>query len=396
MRLKSTLTAMICLCAQALPLAALDIKSVVLRIENEAPLPISRLDLPPEDLGFAGGDLATKDNATTGGFLGQNYSVEHVSVAPDAVADEVARQLAEGATAFAVLGDAATLKEISDVIGDQALVINALSEDNDLRDGECRPNMLHVAPSYSMRSDALTQYLVWKKWTDLALITGSHDVDKAWGEALKGSATKFGLRLRNELEFEDTGGARRTDTGHVLVQKQMPVFTQSIKKADVVMVADESEVFGAYLPYHTWNATPVVGSAGLTPTSWHPALEAWGATQFQRRFEKEFGRYMRPEDYQTWLALRVLGEAVTRTSSNAPNVLMDYILSDDFEMAGFKGEKLTFRNWNGQLRQPVLLANDKLIVSVSPQEGFLHPVSLLDTMGLDAPESDCTAFNRDG
>jgi len=161
-----------------------------------------------------------------------------------------------------------------------------------------RGNLLHIGPSFAMRADALSQYMVWKKWTDLALITGSHEADQKWGAALRNSITKFGLKLRNEMEFEDTGGARRTDTGHVQVQKQMPVFTQGIKRADVVYVADESEVFGAYVPYHTWNATPVAGSAGLVPSSWHPALEAWGATQFQRRFERSKGRRMWPEDYQ--------------------------------------------------------------------------------------------------
>jgi hypothetical protein len=35
-------------------------------------------------------------------------------------------------------------------------------------------------------------------------------------------------------------------------------------------------------------------------------------------------------------------------------------------------------------------------VSVSPQEGFLHQVSPLDTLGLDRPESACTAFQGDG
>ena len=61
----------------------------------------------------------------------------------------------------------------------------------------------------------------------------------------------------------------------------------------------------------------------------------------------------------------------------------------DFELAGFKGQKLTFRPWNWQLRQPILLAAPRALVSVSPQEGFLHERSLLDTLGYDAPESGC-------
>jgi ABC transporter substrate binding protein (PQQ-dependent alcohol dehydrogenase system) len=61
----------------------------------------------------------------------------------------------------------------------------------------------------------------------------------------------------------------------------------------------------------------------------------------------------------------------------------------DFDLAGFKGAKLTFRDWDGQLRQPVLLADDRSLVSVSPQPGFLHPDTELDTLGIDRPETKC-------
>ena len=368
------------------------VKAALLTVETDQPLPISRLDLPPDNLGIAGAMLATDDNQTTGSFLGQEFTLEHVTAAPEDALAALDKLLADEIAFIGVLGDPDTLLAVADAAGDRALIFNVDAADNELRNDSCRANMLHMVPSYGMRADALAQYLVWKKWDSLSIISGSHDKDKKWADALRNSANKFGLRVRDELEFEDTGGARRTDTGHVLVQKQMPVFTQPIDKADVILVADESEVFGAYLPYHSWTPTLIAGSAGLRPLSWHPALEAWGATQFQRRFERDHGRYMRDEDYQAWLAFRVLGEAATRTNSTDPSVLKDYILSEEFEMAGFKGEKLTFRPWNGQLRQPILLANDKLIVSVSPQEGFLHQTSLLDTMGSDEPETSCTAF----
>jgi ABC transporter substrate binding protein (PQQ-dependent alcohol dehydrogenase system) len=57
--------------------------------------------------------------------------------------------------------------------------------------------------------------------------------------------------------------------------------------------------------------------------------------------------------------------------------------------AAFKGQRLTLRDWNLQLRQPILLADGRMVVSVSPQEGFLHQVSELDTLGVDRPETKC-------
>ena len=71
------------------------------------------------------------------------------------------------------------------------------------------------------------------------------------------------------------------------------------------------------------------------------------------------------------------------------------MLSDKFDLAAFKGQKLTFRDWDGQLRQPILLTADKVVVSVSPQAGFLHQMSQLDTLGIDRPETTCHANKRE-
>ena len=36
---------------------------------------------------------------------------------------------------------------------------------------------------------------------------------------------------------------------------------------DVVLVADESEVFGTYVPFRGWIPRPVAGTAGLMPSA---------------------------------------------------------------------------------------------------------------------------------
>jgi ABC transporter substrate binding protein (PQQ-dependent alcohol dehydrogenase system) len=103
---------------------------------------------------------------------------------------------------------------------------------------------------------------------------------------------------------------------------------------------------------------------------------------------------MRPLDYNVWMAVRSVGEAATRKQTADAKVLIDYMRSPEFELAAFKGQKVTYRAWNGQLRQPVLLATAKILVSVSPQQGFLHQTTELDTLGVDQPESKCTAFKK--
>lgn len=379
--------------ACAMPAWAVDVKSAVLRVDYQELLPISRFDLKPQDLGFAGAALADEDNSTTGRFLGHTYETVTQSVAPEEAESAAAELVAQGVPYVVVIANGEDTARIADTVAEAGgIVLNAGARDNALRGQGCRKNLLHIAPSNDMSADAVAQFAMWKKWPRWVLVEGSNPADQELGQSYKRAAQKFGAKIIETRTFEDTGGTRRTDSGHVLVQRQLPTFMQDLPRHDVVMAADGSDYFAAYLPYHMWDPRPVMGSAGLRPVTFHPAHEAWGATQFHTRFEDLTGRYVHEEDYEVWLALRVIGEAVTRTGSNDPETLRQYILSEDFELAAFKGQKVTFRDWNGQMRQPILLYDDHITVSVSPQDGFLHQTSPLDTLGQDRAESACTAF----
>ena len=98
---------------------------------------------------------------------------------------------------------------------------------------------------------------------------------------------------------------------------------------------------------------------------------------------------MTSRDYGGWLAVRVIGEAATRSASVDPARIIAYLHSPALTVSGYKGPELSFRSWNGQLRQPVLLADDRSLVSISPQPGFLHQTNELDTLGPDQPETAC-------
>jgi len=269
------------------------------------------------------------------------------------------------------------------------LLFNVGATDDRLREEDCRANVIHTAPTRSMLADALAQYLIWKQWRRWFLVVGSHAEDQLYGDALRRSAKRFGARIVQEKVFEDTGGARRTDSGVVQIQRQLPVFTQGAPAYDVLVAADESEVFASYLPYRTWDARPVAGSAGLVATSWDASHDQWGAVQLQDRFTRQFARRMTARDMQAWTAVRMIGEAAARTRSSDPKAMLAFLKGPDFALAAFKGQRLTLRDWNLQLRQPILLSDGRMVVSVSPQEGFLHQVSELDTLGIDRPESKC-------
>jgi ABC transporter substrate binding protein (PQQ-dependent alcohol dehydrogenase system) len=364
----------------------------VTREEGTKLPPLSLLE-PREltDEGLAGASLGIEDNRTTGRFLGHAYELNELIVPEDGdVAAAVQDLIAAGERFFVADLLAEDLLAIAKVPGAEgALIFNARALDDVLRTDECLPNVFHTMPSRAMKADALAQFLMWKRWDLWFLIQGERPPDLAFADALRRSARKFNGKIVEERTYAYDPTSRVADTGHVQVQRQMPVFTQDAPDHDVVMVADESDVFGEYLPYQTWDPRPVVGTQGLVPTAWHRAHEQWGGTQMQSRFEKHAGRWMRERDYTAWLGVRALGEAVTRTGSNDPKALRDYLRSEQFEIGAFKGEGLTFRTWNQQMRQPILLAAPRILVSVSPQEGFLHQRTPLDTLGFDQPESSC-------
>jgi ABC transporter substrate binding protein (PQQ-dependent alcohol dehydrogenase system) len=373
--------------ANADPLA---VKVGVLR-EVHSRETVSILDIPAADDFVAGARMAMDDNNTTGRFLDQSFSIVDAKLSPSEDPIQPLNEILADGVRFVIVDlPADEVLAVADAArATGAIVFNAGAPDDRLREEDCRANVIHVAPTRSMLTDGLAQYLIWKQWRRWLLVVGSHPEDKLLAEAYRRSAKKFGAKIVEERVYEDTGGGRRSDTGSVQVQRQMPVFTQSAPDYDVLVAADENEVFAGYLPYRTWDPRPVVGSGGLRPVSWDASHELWGGVQLQNRFERMFKRGMNARDNQAWVAMRMIGDAVAHTRSDDPKTIRDNLLSPDFAVADFKGQKQTVRAWNQQLRQPILLTDGRGTVSVSPQEGFLHQTSELDTLGYDQPETKC-------
>ena len=376
-----------CVACTGLHAQEIDVPIVWLRhAEPERPV-LSNLDPIPEDRGVAGAQVALSDNLTTGRFLGQTYTLDVIEVAAEddplsAAKDALAR------SPYVVLdAPAASQMAIADLPEAQgAILFNASASDMNLRGDDCRANLLHTKSSYAMQTDALMQFIRFKRWTDMVMIAGPAPEDAQFADALRSSATKFALDIAETKPWLTDADIRRN------AGQEVPLFTQDLPDHDVMLVSDVANDFARYLAFNTWAPRPIAGSEGLRPVSWAPVVEQWGAAQLHSRFEKDAGREMTPRDYAAWAAVRAVGEAVTRTSSADPAVIRDYLLSEDFELAGFKGRPLSFRTWNGQMRQPIPLVTRSALVAQAPLPGYLHQRTELDTLGLDQPESTCTAF----
>ena len=336
-----------------------------------------------------GARLAAADNAASGRFLRQHFTLleEVIERAEDAAAAALALA-GQGAAFIAAHLPAAALSEAAAAVP-EAILLNAGAPDDALRNAGCRPNLLHTAPSRAMLADGLAQYLAWKRWTRWALATGRAEGDTLLAEAYRRAARRFGCEIVEEKPWTFRPGPGRADTGHVTLQSEIPAFTRSLRDHDVLVVADEADEFGAWLEGRTTRPRPVAGTHGLVATGWSPVVEQWGAAQFQSRFQALAGRRMDAGDYAAWVALRAVGEAAIRARSADPGLIAQSLRDPDFLLAAYKGQGLSFRPWDGQLRQPVLIAGPRMLISASPQPGFLHQVTPLDTLGQDRPESGC-------
>jgi ABC-type branched-subunit amino acid transport system substrate-binding protein len=362
----------------------------------------------PDDQGMQGARLGALDNNTTGRFTGQSYALKEIVLGADEEVAAAFKQLvAEGRRHILVdlpAASVAALAKLPDAAG--VLIYNIGADDDRLRAEDCSDNLLHLAPSRAMRADALAQYLAKKRWREIFLAVGPEESDALYAAAFRRAAKRFGLDIAIEKTWTHRFDDRRTP------EAEIPVFTQGadgtrqdgglsgmigrIKSLfsqgadyDILAVADEAGTFGDLFAYRSWRPRPVAGTQGLVPSAWHYAHEQWGALQLQNRFRKQAGRWMTELDYAAWLALRAIGEAATRAGSTDFERIKAFMLSEDFALAGFKGVPLSFRAWDGQMRQPMLLASARSLVAVAPIEGFLHPRNELDTLGFDRADNRC-------
>ncbi|MGV8862814.1 MAG: ABC transporter substrate-binding protein [Pseudomonas sp.] len=343
---------------------------------------LSNIIPEPRDAGLRGAELAIIDSNSTGRFLNHSYTLQTANAdSPQALLDAAQALHQQGLRLFVVNAPVDTLRQLSAALPD-SLLFNAGSADDSLRSTACLNNVLHTLPSRAMLADALAQFLTVRRWNRWLLIVGQTPDDQAYAAALRRAAKRFGHTIVAEKAWSFDNDQRRS------AQADMPLFTQTTEY-DVVLVADERGDFGEYVPYQTWYPRPVAGTQGLTPVGWHKSVETYGAAQLQKRFEALAGRWMNDRDFAAWMAVRSIASAVTKLRQTDPMVIRQAELSDQLPLDGFKGRKLSYRAWNGQLRQPIPIVQPRALVSTSPQDGFLHPVTELDTLGYDKPEVTC-------
>jgi ABC transporter substrate binding protein (PQQ-dependent alcohol dehydrogenase system) len=363
----------------------------------EEPLPLSYAEKPIFDKGIQGARLIIKEANQAGRFVG--YAFELVEAIVPANADVVAKakEILSKGNAFIIADlEAKDLVAVADLPEAQnSIIVNIRANDEALRQELCRSNVFHIIPDWAMRADALGQYLIWKKWPRWFILRGNTPADQDYLAQVKRTAARFGAKIVGEKVYDLPPGARNTDSGYQQVQSQIPMEMQAAPEHDVVWVINSDEGFGDYVTYRTYLPRPVVGTQGLQAIAWDSSYTEYGAMHFQNGLPKLAKRRPVERDYTAWLGGRALTDGIMRSGKTTPPEVKAYLLSDAFKLEGFKGQAMSFRTWDHQLRQPIILGGGTRVpVSVSPQEGFLHETNLTDTLGFDKPETKCKFPNQ--
>jgi len=352
---------------------------------NAPLLGYTKIQLAPADDPLVGAQMGIADEGIVAKANGIAISLD-VQKAGD-VADVINR--AQGMVAA---GERFIILDLPDEIVDQlaaklrgasVTLINASAHADVLRD-RCYPNLLHTAASDRMEQDALVQYLRTRNWMKVLVLEGNTPRDKAISTAFAASAARLRLSIVDTRTFTLSRTPDSQENNDALL------LTGGIDY-DVVFVADSDGEYGRYLQYATQLPRPVVGTAGLVPAEWHWSWDRDGAAQVTSRFLKatDHRANMTGADWATWIAAKAVSVAYGRAASADPGSVDTYLRSADLKLDGSKGYSLDFRPWDGQLRQPILLATDNAVIAVPPLDGFLHQTNDLDTLGGDAPEHKC-------
>jgi ABC transporter substrate binding protein (PQQ-dependent alcohol dehydrogenase system) len=268
--------------------------------------------------------------------------------------------------------------------GKDVILYNAAAPEDALRASQCAVNLLHTLPSEAMDTDAIAQLLVARKWGHPLVLFGPTPADALLRAAWERSAKRFGLKPVAEHAFKLSNDPRERDLGNVRL-------LTSERDYDTVVVLDAQGDFARDVPYRTVLPRPVVGSNGLTAQAWSPYFERDGGPQLTRRFFRKAGRPMTSYDWATWMAARAAAEVASALPKASTAQQLQALKLGTVTLDGYKGQRLSFRPWDGQMRQPLLLTHGDGLADIAPLEGFLHPRTTLDTLGYDAPETGCKA-----
>lgn len=293
--------------------------------------------------------------------------------------------------------------------------LNIGSSDDRLRNDLCAPTSFHIEASAAMYLDALAGWYVRSGFRNWFVVVGDSSEAPQQLERLQWSLNErhFGARIAGRTSY--SSGDRIDPMVAAIRRANADLVVLLLSAADQLLVLEQLEAAGiralvAGFPYPeaqtrafmlaSRSAAPQLGSDHRI-LAWEPTLDAYGAREFNARFMAMFGVPMEPTAWATYQAVKVVFEAATLGGSATPLDVATFISSPRGVFDVWKGIGVSFRAWDGQLRQSLYLSK----ISPTRDEPFslallvgelpaiympgTDPVERLDQLGDPQSRSSC-------
>jgi ABC-type branched-subunit amino acid transport system substrate-binding protein len=268
--------------------------------------------------------------------------------------------------ALAVVGGAGPSggETLLQVAGEGIPVLNVGAPDDRLRNDACDRRAFHVTPSVSMYVDALTQVLIeQRKLPRWSVVSDGSPRGAEIEAAARRSVARRGGSLAPDATAADVLLLAVDDRG---LDAAMARAIAEGRRPDRIAAIGES---GMRLPAER--------AAGIWALGWHQELERFSARELNGRFRRRWNAPMTETAWAGWAAVKLVGEAVVRASATDGAALVAFLESAP-PFDGHKGEALTFRKWDHQLRQPLYVAGVRKREEIG---GPLGPLAVLADVG---------------
>lgn len=373
--------------------------------------------------------MAEQDLAFNAELLGARLQVLSVAVAsPDAALRE-ARRLAAAEGVCALVGGFGLdqARALAAVAAEHRIpFLNVGAPDDVLRGDACNPYMFHVEASAAMYLDALTAWFVRAGYRRWFYVYEGSDQGQAlyqravralqlrhWGAAEVGRAVvppgqEPGAWLASEMR------SARPDVTLLLLppKAQLNFFRQPELLAMAGTVTGFPHPVTQCRSFLARLAQVAPQSARLYRAAlWEATLDAYGARELNSRFAARWDRPMDPPAWAAYQAVKIVCDAALAAGSFDPPALLAQLRARDAVFDVYKGIGVSFRPWDGQLRQSLYLVKAERVdtggglaaalqaaVLVGELPEIYRPgtdlIERLDQLGDLERQSRCRSFGR--
>jgi ABC transporter substrate binding protein (PQQ-dependent alcohol dehydrogenase system) len=313
-----------------------------------------------------GAEVGLREGQTFAEFFGARLELVLETAADPAEAGRKATDLVRKAGVLAVAGglDDATAGALRDAAGQAGgVVLNIGARGDALRNAGCHSRLFHVFPSDAMFADVLVSWLAKeRKVKRVGLVAGESPSGRALADACRTAVARAGAQVAADATVSGAPGLRgaleRASRGAdtVLLALSSAEQLEAVRQARAMGLA--VPVAGPGLGPQEVTSADLVGANGVWSLLWYHETTRFSARELNRRFRDETGKPMGEVAWAAWAAVRLLAEAAVRAESPTPAAVRTF-LAGDYPFDGHKGEQLTFRPWDLQLRTTFVLVSPR-------------------------------------